>query len=115
MNSARESARAFYKSAAWQRVSKAYMQKHNYICERCGKPAAICHHKRYLNPGNIHDCFVTLNPDNLECLCMDCHNKEHFAEHGATAFDCGLTFDAQGNIVKGEQHGNVADDHAGRC
>lgn len=111
----KEFARAFYKSAAWQRVSKLYMQRHNYICERCGEPAAICHHRIYLNPGNINNFSITLNPDNLECLCQDCHNKEHFAEHNATAFDNGLTFDEQGNIVKGENDHGGSDVHKRGC
>jgi len=93
-------ARAFYKSAAWQRVSRAYMQRHNWICERCGKPAVICHHKQHLNPGNIRDALITLNPDNLEALCQECHNREHFAEHGATVFDAGLKFDSNGNLIR---------------
>lgn len=97
----KEFARAFYKSAAWQRASKVYMQQHNYICERCGKPAAICHHKKYLNPANIRDCSVSLNPDNLECLCQECHNREHSAARNVTGFVTGVAFDEQGNVVKG--------------
>lgn len=30
---------------------------------------------------NIYNPDITLNFDNLELLCIDCHNKEHFAEN----------------------------------
>ena len=83
----KEYARAFYRSKKWKNTSRAYMAAHNYICERCGGPASICHHKRYLNPGNIRDVSISLNPDNLECLCQDCHNKEHFEKYNRAVFD----------------------------
>ena len=38
----------------------------------------IVHHKDYININNIWDTDITLNFNNLELLCMDCHNKEHF-------------------------------------
>lgn len=40
----------------------------------------IVHHKKYISSKNIYNPEVTLNFDNLELLCRDCHNKEHFAE-----------------------------------
>ena len=47
----------------------------------------ICHHKKHLNSHNIGDPAVALNQDNLEALCKDCHNKEHFLKHTITRFD----------------------------
>lgn len=38
----------------------------------------IVHHKSYIDTSNIWDTDITLNFDNLELLCIDCHNKEHF-------------------------------------
>lgn len=64
-----------------------YMKSRNYVCERCGGVAEICHHKRHLNSHNISDPSVALNQENLECLCRDCHNKEHFLKHTITRFD----------------------------
>lgn len=87
-------AESFYKSKAWQQVSKLYMNSKHYICERCGGAGAICHHKNYITPGNIHDISITLNMDNLECLCQDCHNKEHSLKNNL------FTFDESGNISK---------------
>lgn len=80
-------ARSFYKGKKWQRVSRLYMTQQNYICERCGGVAVICHHKKYITPANIYDPSVTLNLDNLEALCQECHNKEHFRKYSKPIFD----------------------------
>ena len=90
-------ARKFYHSKAWVNTQLAYMVSQYYICERCGNPARIVHHKTYLNPYNIHDPFVTLNWSNLEALCQKCHSKEH--EKNPSCAN-GLRFDARGNIEK---------------
>lgn len=84
--------RDFYLSKEWKQVSKAYMMSRHYICERCGKPAVICHHKRYLNGVNVHDPEVALNFANLEALCQECHNQEH------TRVMSVATFDSSGNV-----------------
>ena len=88
----------FYHSTAWRRLSRAYMLSQHYICERCGKPAEICHHRQHLNAGNVDDAGVALNPDNLEALCLACHNAEHFGSGRAIAD--GLAFDGSGNVVQ---------------
>ena len=38
----------------------------------------IVHHKCYIDTSNVFDSNITLNFENLELLCLDCHNKEHF-------------------------------------
>ena len=82
----REFAKSFYKGKAWRKCSKGYMTSKNYVCERCGGVAVICHHKIYLTPGNINDPTITLNWSNLEALCQECHNKEHMQEHSKVIF-----------------------------
>jgi len=89
----KEYAKNFYKSKSWQKVSRIYMASKNYICERCGGIGEICHHKKYITPKNINDLEVTLNFDNLECLCRDCHNKEHTLKHSR------IIFDGDGNCI----------------
>lgn len=90
--------KTFYNSAAWRKLSKAFLLSRNYICERCGAPAEIAHHRQYMNPANIDNPAISMNPANLESLCLECHNKEHFSKGGAIA--AGYGFDGNGELVK---------------
>lgn len=87
---AQEWAKAFYFSREWRIVSKTYMTSKNYVCERCGGLGEVCHHRTYLTPANINDPNISLSFDNLECLCRDCHGKEHGLKRNLLYFDeCG--------------------------
>ncbi|CAM3876118.1 HNH endonuclease [Cohnella lubricantis] len=90
-------AKAFYKSKAWRLCRDAYFILRHGLCERCGGPGKIVHHKVWLTPQNINDPNVSLNHALLELLCQDCHNKEH---HGSGTVADGLMFDEQGNLVE---------------
>ena len=79
-------ARTFYKGAEWKRCSRGYMASRNYICERCGGVAVICHHKKYLTPENINDPTIALNWANLEALCHNCHDLEHLQKNAKIYF-----------------------------
>lgn len=75
-------AKTFYSSKAWKECREAYKKSKGRLCERCLAkglivPAEIVHHKIYIGPENIGDPRVTLNWDNLEALCRDCHADEH--------------------------------------
>lgn len=94
----KEWAKPFYTSTAWRKTQRAYMESKHYVCERCGKPAYIVHHKTYLTPKNIGDPAITLAWDNLEALCQTCHQHEHFRNNQVTA--PGLRFDASGQLTK---------------
>lgn len=48
------------------------------------EPGYIVHHKIKLTPWNIDDQSVTLNPANLEYVCLDCHNADELGEHSGT-------------------------------
>ena len=77
--------RKFYKSAAWLKCRAGYIKYCGGLCERCLSkgivaPGYIVHHKIYLTPDNVNDPSISLNYDNLEYLCHDCHNAEHFKE-----------------------------------
>lgn len=91
-------ARKFYNSAAWKKCRLSYIAKVHGLCERCGMPGKIVHHKKYLTPQNINDPSVSLNHEKLEYLCQDCHNGEHFGS-GETAVSDGFTFDSDGNLI----------------
>lgn len=87
----------FYRTRAWVRTSRAFMRSKDYICERCGAPAAIVHHKVYLDDVKANNPSISLSWSNLEALCQGCHNQEHF---GGEACAPGLAFDDQGNLVQ---------------
>jgi 5-methylcytosine-specific restriction endonuclease McrA len=90
-------AEKFYKSKAWQKCRQAYFIYRHGICERCGRPGEIVHHKEYLTPANINDPNITMGFDNLELLCQDCHNKEHSKQ---SCVKDGLMFDDDGNLMQ---------------
>lgn len=74
----------FYHSKAWSDCRNAYIAQHP-LCERCEAkglivPAEIVHHKIHLTEDNYRDPSIALNFDNLESVCRDCHNKEHFGD-----------------------------------
>ena len=58
-------AKSFYLSAAWEKTRAAYLMSQDYICERCGQPAKIVHHKRWLNRENINDMDDVYQGENL--------------------------------------------------
>lgn len=93
----KEWAKEFYLGKDWQELRDSYLKTQHYICERCGEPAKIAHHKVYLTKRNINDTNISLNPDNLEALCQDCHNKEHHANEKAIAGR--YMFNAAGEII----------------
>ena len=102
----------FYKSTAWKRVRKNIWLKQNLLCARCHKPVyvdglsewipkekrtkGIVHHKEYITDLNVYDDNITLNEDNLEGLCIDCHNEEHFKQQSTRD---GYMFDEYGNLI----------------
>ena len=74
--------RQFYKSKQWQLCRESYLASVGRLCEECLKegritPAVIVHHKVELTEDNIDCPAVTINPQNLEAVCLDCHNKIH--------------------------------------
>lgn len=81
MQRANKEVAKFYASKQWHKVRKAYKLYRHNICERCGGIGEIVHHKSYINKANIYDADITIDFNNLELLCRDCHNKEHFAEN----------------------------------
>ena len=75
-------ARYFYSSKRWKVCRAAYAKSKRNLCEVCLEkglfvPAVIVHHKIELTPENINDPNVTLNWDNLQCVCRDCHAQIH--------------------------------------
>jgi len=93
---AKEYAIKFYSSKAWHKTRYSYIVSKGGLCERCGAGAKLVHHKNYITPDNINDYTVTLNHNNLELLCQDCHNLEHMATQPTIK---GLRFDSDGQLI----------------
>jgi hypothetical protein len=102
-------AEKFYNNESWEQCRTGFMQSKGWMCERCAKTgsvniAKIAHHKLYLTESNINDPAVSLDWENLEALCQDCHNKEHHKRQTGRYY-----FDNDGNVVIRKQGG----DHLG--
>lgn len=68
----------FYTSPAWVALSMRVRETQHNECQRCKAkgyyvPCDVVHHRQYLR----RRPDLALHPDNLECLCHECHNKEH--------------------------------------
>lgn len=68
----------FYKSYGWQKTAALARELQHNECQRCKKngwfsPCEIVHHKERLK----EKPELAYNQDNLECLCLICHNEEH--------------------------------------
>lgn len=84
----------FYKSKAWLVARTIKINATQGKCERCGAFGEEVHHKIRLTVLNVHESNVSLNQDNLELLCKECHNKEH------NRFDKSKNvFDSDGNFI----------------
>ena len=102
----------FYKTKLWEQVRKSYALSKFCICERCNKPVyvdgiteyidkenrikGIVHHKEHLNQENYIRPEISYDENNLELLCIECHNKEHFDN---SILRDGYIFDEDGNLV----------------
>ena len=74
----------FYKTPTWRKCRDEYIKSVGGLCERClakgiYKGGVIVHHKTHLSVDNYENPNISLNFENLELLCRDCHNAEHNA------------------------------------
>ena len=76
---ARDFAKNFYKSSAWQKARQLALMRDHGLCQTpgCFMPAQEVHHIIELTPENITDPTITLDINNLTCLCRDCHMRMH--------------------------------------
>jgi hypothetical protein len=63
------------------------------LCEECGKPIlkkydCIAHHHIPVTTLNMNDASITLNPDNIKLVHLDCHNRFHarFGHNGRKVY-----------------------------
>ena len=87
----------FYKSPGWLAARELKIMSVNGRCERCGQVGIEVHHKERLTIDNVNDSSISLNQDNLELLCRECHNQEH------KRFSKKVNFDSDGNLLNLEK------------
>lgn len=73
---AKDFAKSFYNSAAWNAARHQALVRDAYTCRICGARATEVDHIIELTPLNILDKKITLNLSNLQSLCHDCHTKK---------------------------------------
>lgn len=77
-----EQTAAFYKTKQWQDCRRSYIKSVGGLCERCFARGIIkhgdtVHHIKHITPANMTDPEITLNFENLQLLCRDCHAEIH--------------------------------------
>lgn len=103
---ARKFAKSFYNSKQWKQVRAAAMIRDKGLCQidDCYMPAQEVHHIVKLTESNINDSSVSLNLDNLMCLCRDCHmrihNGDRYANDDSELLEA-IKFDTNGDVIKG--------------
>ncbi len=63
-------AEKFYKSAAWKKVRGIHLARQP-LCVECGRPAKIVDHIQ-----EIRDGGAKLSDENLQSMCVACHNAK---------------------------------------
>lgn len=74
--------KSFYASETWINFRLGLITERGNRCQRCGKiiPKStdiIAHHKIELTPENVRDHTISLNPEEVDLVCFDCHNEIH--------------------------------------
>lgn len=73
----------FYTGKDWREFRINLILTRGCTCARCKRvfedlSQLIGHHTPVeLTPDNVHNPNISLNPDNVEIVCIDCHNQEH--------------------------------------
>lgn len=57
----------------WEQISRAFREKKNYTCQRCGIHIEDPLDRRFLHVHHKDGNKANNSDNNLECLCIDCH------------------------------------------
>ena len=87
-----------YHTTAWRKLRRYYFEAQHGICEWCGMPGKIVDHIEPITLENKNDPDITHNIDNLQLLCLNCHNRKTFKKYYSTRN--GFAFDEQGNLIQ---------------
>ncbi len=90
----------FYHTKQWMKCRTTFVALNHGKCQICGKRGNLVHHRTQ----NVNDPYISLNFDNLELLCRDCHNKIH-ADHDSGSEDKPtlVEFTPDGNVIVREK------------
>lgn len=77
----------FYDSKEWKGFRRTILSERKPICWHCKKQfkstdTIVVHHKEELTLENVNDYNVSLNPDNVEMVHLECHNDIHGKRFG---------------------------------
>jgi len=75
-------AMALYQSRQWRELRQALIIERGLHCQLCGRMVShpsnlIGDHIEELTPDNVNNPAISLNPDNVQLICEDCHNQKH--------------------------------------
>lgn len=65
----------FYNSSEWRVLSRKRLQDDGYKCVKCNKIASEVDHIKAIQTPEGWE--LRLDYNNLQSLCLDCHNKKH--------------------------------------
>lgn len=93
-------AKKFYNSTAWKKCRASYINSLvDVLCEHCQfNLGYIVDHKEEINIHNINNPMITLNHDNFQYLCLECHNKKTFGTPKEKIRE-GYSFNELGELV----------------
>lgn len=99
---AHEFSKRFYNSKQWKLCRNSFIAHRVSIdggmCQNCRKSLGfIVDHIIELTPVNIYDPCISLGHDNLQYLCLECHNTKTFGKDQSIRE--GFTFDETGMII----------------
>jgi len=71
----------FYNSKSWRTLRNRIRSTKRMRCDMCGRlihSKSIVDHIIEIDETNYQDESITLNEDNLQLLCLECHNTKTF-------------------------------------
>lgn len=73
----------FYSSKRWKTVRDVIKLRDKMTCTMCHRPITgryIVDHIKELTHETLNDYDVAYNPENLQLLCIECHNYKTFSK-----------------------------------
>lgn len=89
---AKDFSKQFYHSKSWIKCRAAFIAERintdGGMCEHCKERLGyIVDHKEELTPSNIDNPDISLNQNNFQYLCLECHNKKTLKKNFVGEFD----------------------------